>query len=290
MLWIVGVFALYLLGLFGIAWISLHPFRIPIYLAPESLGAKQEDLVFTSEGANLRAWWIEAPGATSVMVCVHGYMMNRCELTPEAFQLWCRGVSCLIIDQRAHGKSGGKKSYLGFRERQDVVAAVREVRKRAPNAKIGLYGSSMGAAACAFAMGDDPRLADFLVLDSSYGRLHRAISGWWRFVGGYWLMCLLSPCVVICAPMAGFNPFKVDVAKSLVNLKGIPVLFLHGAKDNLALPSEAQSNYDATPGPKQIVWFENCGHSEGRFNFPQKYHDSLFGFLEAHGFVEKNSW
>ncbi|MDR3689394.1 MAG: alpha/beta hydrolase [Fimbriimonas sp.] len=287
MFWIVGLSLVYLLGLLAIAWISLHPYRIPIYISPESLGAEQSDVAIESDGETLRGWWIEAPGAESAMILAHGYMMNRCELTPEAFQLWRRGVSCLLLDLRAHGKSGGKRCYLGNRERWDIVAAVTEVRRRAPHARIGLYGSSMGAAACALAMGDDPKLADVLVLDSCYSRLHRAINGWWRFLGGNLLMAILSPSVVLCAPMAGFNPFRIDVSRSLAKLEGVPVLFLHGTEDNLATPGEAQRNVDATPGPKNVVWFERSGHSEGRFHEPARYRTELFQFLVEYGFMAK---
>ena len=39
MLWIVGFLTLYMLGLFLIAWVSLHPPRIPLYISPGSFDA-----------------------------------------------------------------------------------------------------------------------------------------------------------------------------------------------------------------------------------------------------------
>jgi len=286
MLWILGGFCLYLLVLFTIAWISLHPFRIPAYLTPTSLGAPHVEIEFQSDGNRLRAWWVEAPNSEIVMVCFHGYMMNRCELTPEACDLWKHGISSFIVDHRAHGKSGGKKCFLGVREKVDVIAAVHEAKKLAPNAKIGLMGSSMGAAACAFALGEDPELADFLILDSAYGKLANAVNGWWRFIGGRFLMALLSPAVVICAPMVGFNPFRISVTESLAQLKGHPVLIFHGAEDKLATPDQAQANFDILKGPKELVWFEGCNHSEGRWEQNPKYREALYGFLRTHGFMK----
>ena len=222
-----------------------------------------------------------------VMVFAHGYIMNKCELTPEAVHLWRQGVSCLLFDFRAHGRSGGKKCGFGYSERADVTAAVREANRRKPGAKVVLMGSSMGSAAIALAMADDPSLADVLVLDSCYSRLSSATLGWWRFLGGNLLMVILSPTTLLAAPIAGFNPFRVDIAKALAKLEGKPVLFLHGSKDNLALPSEAQRNFDAQPGPKSIVWFEGCGHSEGRWLQPEKYRLELDTFLERHGVLQQ---
>ena len=282
MLWIVGFFVLYLLVLFAIVWISLHPPHIPSYISPGSLDTSQENIEFVSDGNTLRGWWVEAENSTIVMIFAHGYMMNKCELTPEAAHWWKKGVSGLLFDHRAHGSSGGKQCGFGYRERVDIVSVVREARSRKPNAKIVLVGSSMGSAAIALALADDPSLADALILDSCYSKLASATLGWWRFLGGKTLMLLLCPTTILAIPFTGFNPFRVDIASALTKIKGIPILFLHGAKDNLALPTEAQRNFEACTGPKTIVWFEGCGHSEGRWLHPERYRQAIESFLAEH--------
>ena len=82
MLWIVCVFGLYLLVLGAIAWISVHPPRIPIYLSPSAMDVPEESVEFISQGTSLKGWWIPADVPTAVVVYAHGYMMNLCELTP----------------------------------------------------------------------------------------------------------------------------------------------------------------------------------------------------------------
>src|SRR5687767_5875268 len=174
--------AVYLLVLLGVAWVSLHPMRTPIFMATAWFGAPQQEVEFDNgEGIKLRGWWLEKPGAKTVCVLAHGYIMNRAELAPIAARLWEEGLACLLFEFRAHGKSGGTKCGLGWLERRDVRAAAAFARQRAPGAKVVLIGSSMGAAASALALGEDPSLADALVLDSGYSKLSRAVSGWWRF-------------------------------------------------------------------------------------------------------------
>ncbi len=288
MTWILGILAVYLLILVAIAWVSLHPFRMPVFVSPGAMGAPQEEVEFKSDGNLIRGWWVQAEDPNApVMVLLHGYMMNRAELSPVAYQLWRRGVSSLVIDFRAHGRSQGNKSGLGWYERHDVAASVAFARSRAPGAKIGLLGSSMGSAASALAMGDDPSLADILILDSCYSRLSSAVLGWWRFLGGKVLAAILSPTVLVAAPFAGFNPFSIDISKALAKIGDKPVLVLHGACDTLALPSEAERNLAVIPGPKKIVWFAGCSHSEGRWEQPDLYHQELFDFLDLHGFLAK---
>jgi uncharacterized protein len=286
MAWILSFLGLYLIILLGISWISLHPFRIPLFVSPGSMGAPQEEVVVESDGLRLRGWWVEAEGADRVVVLAHGYMMNRAELTPVAQLLWRHGISCLLIDLRAHGKSQGKQSYLGLREATDVREAVRWAKARVPGAKVGVLGSSMGAAAAAIAVGEEPGLIDLLVLDSAYCRLSSAVLGWWRFVGGNLLSIVLSPTVLLAAPMAGFNPFRVDVSRYLARGGAIPVLFLHGDSDNLALPAEAERNKAACTGTTELVWFPGCGHSEGRWEQFERYNSALLGFLWRSEFLK----
>ncbi len=220
---------------------------------------------------------MKTPETKIVLVLSHGYLMTRSELAPLATLMAEEGCSALMFDFRCHGKSAGRKCGLGWIEREDVQAAVGFSKGRFPEAKTVLIGSSMGAAASAFAMSEDPTLADALVLDSAYSRLPQAISGWWRFVGGRALSWLFSPSVIVAAPIAGFNPFKPDVAKALREIDK-PVLVLHGERDNLATPEEARRNLDACKNGS-IVWFARCGHSEGRWEQPEAYNEAVRAFL-----------
>jgi pimeloyl-ACP methyl ester carboxylesterase len=293
MVWVIIAVALYLLILFAIAWISLHPFRIPIFLSPGGLGCSQEDIEFTtSDGILLRGWFVDASKCSQprppmlrppvVAILSHGYMMNRSELSPLAPLLASKGISSIYYDFRAHGRSNGKKSFLGYREKGDVAAAAAFARSRFPGCKIVLMGSSMGAAASALAAGDDPSLADALVLDCAYSRLPSAVIGWWRFLGGPVLAAILSPTPAVCLPMAGFNPYKIDVAAALGNAGNLPVLFFHGDEDTLALPSEATRNQEACTGPTKMVWLAGCGHAEGRWLRPELYNSELLTFLDEY--------
>jgi uncharacterized protein len=282
---LLAILALYLTIVIFIAWLSLHPLRTPVFISPGIMGVPQEDVFLEGKVGTIRGWWVEAENATSVMVFIHGYVMNRAELTPVAVALHQQGISSLLIDLRAHGKSGGKKCTLGYREREDVAVVLRYARERAAGRPVGVIGSSMGSAASALALGDDPSLADLLVMDSGYSMLAVAIMGWWRFLGGRVLQVILAPTVFLAAPMAGFWPFSVDIAKALGRFGYKPVLHLHGTKDTLAPPSEARRNHAACKGPSEIVWFEGYQHSEYRWEDPERYMAELTRFLKQHGFL-----
>src|SRR5688500_4171898 len=93
---------LYVLLLLGMAWLSLHPIRTPIFLSALSFDVPQENVEFSNgQGQTLRGWWLERPGAQTVVVLGHGYVMNRAEMTPVAAKLWKDGCSCLLFEFRA---------------------------------------------------------------------------------------------------------------------------------------------------------------------------------------------
>jgi uncharacterized protein len=284
-IWLLVAVGVYLGILCGIAWVSLHPFRTPLFTSPSAMGTPQEEFEIPSTGGvRLRTWWVPAKGAKTVAILCHGYVMNRSELSPVAFWLWNHGISSLLFDFRAHGHTKGGASTIGFTEADDVMAAVEEARRRVPGARILLIGSSMGSAAAAFAAARGAQV-DALVLDSCYSRLIQASFGWWRFLGGPVLSYLLGPTVLLAGPLGKINPFKVDVSHALRKVT-CPVLMLHGRCDNLALPSEAERNIAAMSGRAEVVWFEECGHSEFRWTQSNRYYQALEAFLIRESLIE----
>lgn len=280
MIWVAIILLIYVAILILAVRVSLFPIRSPIFLSPGALGVPQEEVEFASfDGTPIRGWWVRHPDPAGVALLVHGYLMNRAELTPLAARLHARGWASLVIDLRAHGRSGGRMSSLGVKERFDVIAAAKGAREAYPDAKLVLIGSSMGAAASVFALADEPELADGVILDSGFSRLPDAVTGWWYFVGGKPLQALLWPTVPLSAPFVGFNPYKVDVGKALASFDK-PVLIIHGEADTLAAPSQAKRNLSFAGERGEAVWFERCGHSEARWVHPERYYVAVEKFLD----------
>ncbi len=284
MAWVLAVLAVYVAVILLTAWISVHPPRTPIFLSPGFLGVPQSNTTFESaDGIELRGWWVDVPNAPTVVILLHGYLMTRAELAPVAVRLFQSGCASLLIDFRAHGSSRGKTCGMGYHERQDVHAAIRHAQERYPNARIVLMGSSMGGAASALCQAEWPE-ADALILDCAYSRLSSAITGWWRFVGGEWLTVLFAPTVLVARPLVGFRVGRIDIAQALAQTT-VPVLFLHGERDTLALPVEAQRNIDACGERATVLWLPGSNHAEGRWLHPDLYWNTVLTFLQTHAFV-----
>jgi pimeloyl-ACP methyl ester carboxylesterase len=205
--------------------------------------------------------------------------MNRCELLPFLVTLGDLKASWLFFDFRCHGKSQGRLCTMGMREALDVAAAARFVRERKPEAKIVLFGSSMGGAAAAIALGDDPELADGLILDGAYSAMDEAGRGWWNFLGGKWLALFLAPTVWLGRLMVGFNPAKVVIGDYLARASHRPVLFLAGDDDPVVSQGALDRNVKASGDLTWVVKFEGAGHGEGRFREPVRYQEAVRAFV-----------
>lgn len=271
---------LYLLAMFLVARFSASPIRLPVYLSPGSLGYPQRDVELHAEdGTILRAWWVDRENPEFVAVLAHGYMMNRCEPVPVAAHLHDLGGASLLVDLRAHGKSRGSRTSLGWLERLDVLAAVREARHRHPGVPLVLWGGSMGGAATAFAAAELEPKADVLILDSVYTSLHDAMQGWWGFFLGGKRQWLLKPSNLFARMLLPKDPKEMDVARALEQAGHPPTLLLYGTRDSLAGPSAIERNRRAAGERVRLVMFEGCEHSEGRWLQPEIYRESVESFL-----------
>jgi pimeloyl-ACP methyl ester carboxylesterase len=270
-----------------VAWFATHPPRTPSISSPGAIGAPQEIVAVKSHDLiELSGWWVQGTHPTSVAILCHGYLLSKGELAPVAFNLWEQGFSCLLFDFRGHGKSSPGIASFGFHEQDDVVSAVEWVKKRNPQARIVLIGSSMGSVASAIAWAEEPDLVEALVLDSAYANLGKACGGFWRFLGGRWLALLLWPSAYVGVLFLGFNPFSVKVPQYLEALRGKPVLFMHGTHDPVTSVKQAGKNLFALGPGVDAVWFDGCSHSEGRWEQPETYKSALLRFLERNQFLD----
>lgn len=143
-------------------WMAVRPPRLTIPGTPQDYRLGAEDLtITTADGVKLAAWLIQAmaprPAAdTPALVVLHGYPANKADLLPIAGALHSR-FTVLLLDFRSFGKSEGRVTTLGFRERADLRAAVDALAQRG-HTRIGVFGYSLGGAVAILGAAEDPRI------------------------------------------------------------------------------------------------------------------------------------
>jgi pimeloyl-ACP methyl ester carboxylesterase len=147
------------------AWAVTLPSRRPRFR-----GSALRDVEFRSEDDTpLHGWLSEVPNACGTVVVGHGYRDDCAQMRFLVPTLSALGLRTLLINFRAHGRSGGSRITIGAEEARDVRAALAWAGDL--GGLVSYLGYSMGAAAYLLSGVQ----AHSAVLDSPYDTLASAI-------------------------------------------------------------------------------------------------------------------
>jgi pimeloyl-ACP methyl ester carboxylesterase len=244
---LVALVAIYVLFIFGWApyWLAgiatTRRFQFPdkenAGLTPASFHLSFEEVgLRSSDGTEIKGWWVPADAAKGSVVMVHGLNRSRIEMVRRVPFVHTAGWNAVVIDLRHHGESGGSATTFGVKEKEDVEAAARFARARAPGPVVE-WGVSLGGASVVLAAADDPEVAG-VICDSSYRSLDDTVSHHLKLFRGFrWWLRLVptwptSDLVVYWMGRRGhFDPSQADIEAAASRLRGRPALFVANSED-----------------------------------------------------------
>lgn len=215
------------------------------------------------------SWLPDSPDVKDIIVLIHGLGEHLGRYNHWALKFCNEGFGVYALDMIGHGRSAGKRGHVdSFDENYESVSKLLEsVHQKHPNAKIHLYGHSMGGAVVlgsvisrnlkastiivtgpAIAPGFEPpawkiSLAKFLdqILPGLVLGNELDINGISRdpaVVEAY----KKDPLVHSKLSVRWFNEWLrcVDMIKRQVIEIKVPVLIMHGAEDKLTSPTAAE--------------------------------------------------
>ena len=209
------------------------------------------------------------------VIVVHGYTGAKEDVKFIADALYNNlGYNVLTPDLRGHGESNSKTTTLGVLEGKDLVDWANYIATINPNAKIVLYGFSMGAASVCMASGENlPSNVVGILEDSGYtsisdikSHVESSSSVSQDFKNSFSNTLALMQQEYDNYDEIINTSFKDQVAKCR-----IPMLFLHGGADALVPVSHATELYNAATSAsiKKLHISEGCGHTDGMYNDPE---------------------
>ena len=237
----------------------------------------KEVYVLSFDKKKLHAYELKNKSNTWIIM-VHGYTNNALEILSIAKEFYDKGYSLLIIDQRAHGKSEGKYSTLGYLERRDILTWIEYINKK-KKALIVLYGLSMGGTVIMQTVGLNlPNSVICAIEDcgfiSNYCQYYEQLS--YRHLPAKFIIFSFN---IFSMLLMGFNIYKFNPYKELE--KGqIPMLFIHGKSDKLVKPENAQKAYELYHGGKEILLIDKAKHMKSSLASPLLYYQKIFSFIE----------
>lgn len=227
------------------------------------LALPYEDVWITSDdGLRLHGKYYAGQPGAPVQIMMHGYKSGAERDFCGGLQIAVQGgFHVLLVDQRAHGKSEGKCLTFGILERYDCRAWVKyAVGRFGADAKIFLYGVSMGAATVLMAGGLAlPHNVVGIVADCGYsspaGIIQKVIRDQHLPVFPVYYLIRLGGKL-----FGGFDLESATVTEALAHCQ-IPVLLIHGEDDRFVPCEMGRENYAQCAAPnKHLLTVPGAGH------------------------------
>jgi alpha-beta hydrolase superfamily lysophospholipase len=211
------------------------------------------------DGVNLEAWALPAASNETVVVMFHGHASSKSALRGEAAMFRELGLATVLVDFRGSGGSDGAATTLGWEESADVAAAMTWTRGQWPEAKLLLYGQSMGSAAVLRAVAtENVEQPDGLILETPYDTLLQTVSH--RYDAMRLPSFPFAQMLVFWGGVQhGFNAFAMRPAEYARAVR-CPSLLIGGENDTYVRPSDLQRVAGAMSGPTQCHIFAGIGH------------------------------
>jgi len=201
--------------------------------------------ITADDGIKLYGWWRVPDPGRGVVVYLTGSGVTMSDFAPRFRELARRGLGVAAMDYRGNGASPGVPSEAGWRA--DARALFDFAHKMAPQAKIAVFGESMGTGFAVELARDRPVAG--ILLNSPYASMARlfAHSG----------MPLLHGVPI---PARWLMRDTVDAEAQIAGVQA-PVMILAGAADRVIPVAEARRLYDAANEPKTMIVVPGAGHT-----------------------------
>lgn len=259
-------------------WRGREPF-----LTPADAGLAFEEIDFRmADGVRLAAWFIPAaPGpARGTIIYLHGVGGSRVTTIVGAAMFCHAGYNVFTYDSRASGISGGRFCTYGYFEKHDVSAAIDLLEKRGdvPAGTIGVLGKSMGGAVALQAAAMDPRIR-CVIAEAAFTDLKTVSREAQRRVTGTDLAVLHRMALWAAERTAKFDAKTVSPLNAVRTCR-TPVLFIHGADDDIVFARHTHALYDAAIGPKELWIIRGGGHGSLYKTAGEEYRVRRLAFFE----------
>lgn len=244
--------------------------------------------IISHDGIRLAGRYYHFYDNAPVQILFHGYrscgLQDMCGGSLLARK---NGCNVLLVDQRAHGKSGGHTITFGVEERWDCLSWIQyAIGRFGCNTKILLVGLSMGAATVLMASDLQlPKNVVGIIADCPYTTPGEIIRSVCRSI--HLPAVLLYPLVMIGALLYGrFYIWKGSAVRAVARSK-IPILLIHGEDDRFVPCKMSKQIHAANPGIITLVTIPEAGHGLSYMLDPKQYESVIQKFLYDCGLRRK---
>lgn len=243
------------------------------YLTPDKIGLAYEDVYFnSSDGLMLYGWFLPAQGkAKGTVLFLHGNAENISTHIASVYWLPAQHYNVFLPDYRGYGGSEGSPSLEGVQD--DINSAMSYLLHRTDidSERIVILAQSLGGASAIYNVSHSPYRTKIkaLISESAFSD-YRVITR--EKLASFWLTWPLQWPLSLTIEN-DYSPLPV-----VDKISPIPLLIIHGDKDQIIPLSHGQALFAAAGQPKEMWIVPNGGHI-GALRY-KEYQARLLEYLE----------
>lgn len=251
-------------------------------ITPSDLGLHYEEInVITRDGLRLNGWLVKTGAkAKGTILFLHG--VGDCKIAgiPYAKLFYDTGFNTFLYDSRRHGESEGHYCTYGYYEKHDVISVVDYLYTRGDIhlGKIGVFGTSMGAAVAIQAAAMDKRIAA-IVAENSFATLRTIFDDYQKRIIKLPFHYLRNIVIKRSELMAKFKANDVSPLDAVRHIH-LPLLFVYCTNDRHIHPRYSTLLYNNTDEPKELYAIEGASHNDAWQVGGEQYHQKLVAFFK----------
>ena len=262
-----------------------YPYLKPWVDSLQQAEALKDTFIYSPDHVKLHAYYVASARPTAkTAVIVHGYTDNAIRMMMIGY-LYNKKLdfNILLPDLRDTGLSGGNAIQMGWLDRKDVMQWMGVANEiYGDTTRMVVHGISMGAATTMMVAGEpQPGYVKCFVEDCGY------TSAWDQFskelkeqfnIPQFPLMYTASR---LCQLEYGWG-FKEASALKQVAKCHLPMLFIHGDKDDYVLTRMVYKLYEAKPDPKELWVVPGAGHAHSYLLNTEAYTEKVKQFVDKY--------
>ncbi len=200
-------------------------------------------------------------------------------MLPHADYLYRAGFSVLLFDFRYRGESEGDAQTLGAKESWDIQSAVDYLKTR-PDVdpeRIGVHGSSLGAASAILAAAEKPEIKG-VVAQIPFTSINGILCHSFKEKFGLPCFPFAHVTVWITELRLGVDFDKVAPVEVVGKISPRPILLIDEGLDALFPCNSVETLYEAAGDPRMFWSVPDAKHGKARETAPEEYERRVLAF------------
>lgn len=248
-------------------------------------GALKDTFIFAPDGISLHAYYAAAAQPTAqTAVIVHGYTDNAVRMMMIGYMYNKElGYNILLPDLRNTGLSEGNTIQMGWLDRKDVMQWMETAHHiYGDSTHMVVHGISMGAATTMMVSGEpQPAYVKCFVEDCGYTTVWDQFAKELKEQFGLPQFPLMYTTDWLCQWEYGWG-FKEASSLKQVAQCTLPMLFIHGDKDDYVPTWMVYKLAEAKPDPKELWVVEGVDHARSYLLNTEEYTERVKTFTNRY--------